>query len=107
MTITTLETAIDYFADLEGIDHVHGVIHRTLDPRTGSSNDALFDEGEKILAELIPDVPEPELIAPGVMGYWVAHHGHFIGVPYNETEWPRSYIFNCCVYAAMSRAAEE
>ena len=107
MIITTLEMVIDHFVENDDIDRIHGIIHRTLDPRTGSRNDALFDAGEKLLTELVPEVPDPELIAPGARGYWVAYHGCFIGVPYNETEWPRNYILHCCVHTAMSRVADE
>lgn len=35
------------------------------------------------------------------------HHGRFIGVPYNETEWTRAYIFYCCVYTVMENLAEK
>lgn len=107
MHIETLESAIDHFVATDDIDNVHASIHRTLDPRTDSPTDVLLAAEEKLLAMLIPDVPDPELIAPGVRGWWVTHHGHFIGVPYNETEWTRAYIFYCCVYTVMENLAEK
>lgn len=106
MHITTLEGAIDYFANEFDIDHIHTSIHRALDARTGSPSDHLLDAEESMLSELLPDVPEPELIAPGVKGHWVTHHGRFIGVPYNEATWQRAYIFYCCVYTVMENASE-
>lgn len=107
MHITTLEEPIDHFANEFDIDHIHTGIHRALDARTESPSDHLLDAEESMLAMLVPDVPEPELIAPGVKGYWVTHHGHFIGVPYNEATWPRIYIFYCCVYTVMENLAEK
>ena len=104
--IKTLESAIDHFVRTENIDEVHKTIHQTLDPRTASPLCSLLDAEEQLLSLLVPDVPEPELIAPGVKGYWVAHRRHFVGVPYTETEWPRTYIFQCCVYTVMENTAD-
>lgn len=81
---------------------VHSTIVAALDPDPGKDTAALLELSEKLFDQLRPEDFDLERIAPGTRGWAFVYDGRFIGVPYRETEYPKTLAIHTALYVILT-----
>ena len=81
---------------------VHSTIVAALDPDPGREATVLLELSEKLIDQLHPGEFDLERISPGTRGWAFVYDGRFIGVPYRETEYPKTLSIHTAIYVILT-----
>lgn len=81
---------------------IRSTIVAALDPDPGRATAVLLELSEKLIDQLHPGEFDLERISPGMRGWAFVYDGRFIGVPYRETEYPKTLAIHTAIYVILT-----